>query len=204
METTNISFLPPKPPKISTRTVRLQHLKLALRADSGLQIGKLYVLREGRTIMGRAVDAEVPIDDAKASRLHAAIDWTSGFYQLSDLGSLNGTFLNGRTVQTAERLTVGDEIRIGSTCYRVEILEEAKSNISKSWVEPTKIIMIPQPGAQKIKNTIHISNEPSQSLRIEQTLKKFKEDRANFISRHGGWLGMLFVVIVVATALVST
>jgi pSer/pThr/pTyr-binding forkhead associated (FHA) protein len=203
MENLTTTQLPPRPTAARLRTVKLQHLKLALRVDSGIHIGKLHVLRDGRTLLGRAVDVEIPVDDSKASRMHAAIDWQSGFYKITDLGSTNGTFLNGKAVQMSETLTVGDEIRIGSTCFRVEILEEAKNQISKSWVEPTKIVMLPHAEENSVKAKIKVSQEPSQGFRIEQMVRKFKDDRQNFISRHGSWLGVVFVGVVVATAIAS-
>jgi pSer/pThr/pTyr-binding forkhead associated (FHA) protein len=191
----------PPIPGIKTRMVRLNHLKLALRVDSGLQIGTLHPLRDGRTLLGRAIDAEIPIDDAKASRLHAAIDWSQGCYIITDLGSTNGTFLNGQPVQMGERLTVGDEIRVGSTCFKVEILEEARNQIPKSWVEPTKIVMVPRVDDEQTRMKIRKASEPSQTFKIDYLIRKFKEDRFDFVNRHGGWLGVVFVGIVVATAI---
>lgn len=64
--------------------------------------------------IGRLPDCEVVIADKGASRRHAQIRHEDGAYTLTDLGSTNGTRLNGQTVQTRE-LADGDRITIGST-----------------------------------------------------------------------------------------
>ena len=64
--------------------------------------------------IGRLDDCDVVIHDAAASRRHAQVRVDDGSFTLTDLGSTNGTLVNGRQVQTA-RLVDGDRIRIGST-----------------------------------------------------------------------------------------
>ncbi|HEX8582532.1 MAG TPA: FHA domain-containing protein, partial [Acidimicrobiales bacterium] len=60
------------------------------------------------TVLGRAGEVDVPLDDAGVSRRHAEIHVTDGRYRVVDLGSTNGTFVDG------ERVTTG-ELRDGST-----------------------------------------------------------------------------------------
>ena len=64
--------------------------------------------------IGRLPECEVSIADPGASRRHAQIREQSGVYTLTDLGSTNGTRLNGQTVQSRE-LADGDRITIGTT-----------------------------------------------------------------------------------------
>ena len=64
--------------------------------------------------IGRLPECQVTIDDKGASRRHAQIRHAHGIYTITDLGSTNGTRLNGQTVQTRE-LADGDRITIGST-----------------------------------------------------------------------------------------
>lgn len=123
------------------KSMRPQNMKLALRADSGLSVGQYYPLGQSRSILGRSVEAAIPVDDTKASRSHAAVDFQNGFYLLVDLGSTNGTFLNGTRLEVSQFLNPGDEIRIGSTVYVVELLEKARQNSTRNWREPTSIIM---------------------------------------------------------------
>jgi len=119
------------------RVVRVQNLKLALVADSGLNVGSVYPLAENRQVIGRRLDATIPIDDAKASRDHALVDFRNGFFYLVDLGSTNGTYVNGRRVQHATRLSLGDHLRIGNSVFKVELVRKANEGASKQWHEPT-------------------------------------------------------------------
>ena len=64
--------------------------------------------------IGRLPECEVSIADPGASRRHAQIREQSGVYTLTDLGSTNGTRLNGQTIQSRE-LADGDRITIGTT-----------------------------------------------------------------------------------------
>lgn len=64
--------------------------------------------------IGRLPECQVAITDTGASRRHAQIRRTDGGYTLTDLGSTNGTRVNGQTIQT-RALADGDRITIGST-----------------------------------------------------------------------------------------
>jgi adenylate cyclase len=73
----------------------------------------------GRTVIGRERGCTVRLSgDREASKLHAAVEPDRGRWLLRDLGSSNGTFLNGRRVRDAQPLADGDEIRIGATRLR--------------------------------------------------------------------------------------
>lgn len=68
----------------------------------------------GQTLrIGRASDNQLIIDDPKVSRSHAQLEWNGAGYSLRDLGSVNGTFVNGERLTGAPRLLRdGDEISI--------------------------------------------------------------------------------------------
>ena len=74
----------------------------------------------GGAMFGRSDGADIRVDDTFASSSHARIFDRGGAMYLEDMGSTNGTYLNGRKVQSAERLDVGDTIRIGDSEYRYE------------------------------------------------------------------------------------
>lgn len=81
---------------------------------SGPLVGKLQQLNEGKTVLGRAEDVGVLINDNRISRHHIAITLSQGEATLEDLGSTNGTFVNGRRVQTYV-LKDGDKVQISSS-----------------------------------------------------------------------------------------
>lgn len=85
----------------------------------GLDAGLEIVMDVPRLVFGRR-GADVNLNDRLVSRRHAAIESGSGRYLLKDLGSTNGTFLNGQPAGM-EFLKHGDEIQLGSTLIRFSI-----------------------------------------------------------------------------------
>src|SRR6185436_10687750 len=86
-------------------------------------------LERSEVTLGRALDADVRINDSQASRLHARIrterNEATGEvrYRLMDLGSTNGTLLNGKRIETGF-LEDGDKFEIGDQLIRFEMLDE--------------------------------------------------------------------------------
>lgn len=87
--------------------------------------GKRHSLRKGRTVIGRGSDADITVDDAGASRKHAEIIWDGTRAQVSDLGSTNGTTLNGRAL-THALLEPDSIIDIGATRIVYRLLAQPK------------------------------------------------------------------------------
>jgi len=86
-------------------------------------------LDRDEVILGRALEADVRVNDARASRLHARINTERDQmtqevrYRITDLGSTNGTLLNGLAV-TEGFLQDGDKIVIGENMLRFDMLDE--------------------------------------------------------------------------------
>jgi predicted component of type VI protein secretion system len=73
-------------------------------------------LEADRTTVGKAPENDVAVvDDATASRLHAVLERFPAGWCVSDLGSSNGTWVNGERIWASRRLRHGDEIRVGQT-----------------------------------------------------------------------------------------
>ncbi len=102
---------PPRRPKKAPRHV-------AIVEGSALR-GKTFELSD-ELVIGRADRCHVVLDDTYVSQMHARIFARNGAYVLEDLGSTNGTYLNGRQLRGAERLKVADVIRIGDSEYRYQ------------------------------------------------------------------------------------
>jgi hypothetical protein len=93
--------------------------RLEVIAAMGHEPGEEFDLNGGIT-MGRAASSEVTVDDPFASAAHARIFPRGQFMYIEDMGSTNGTFLNGRQLRKPEQLRVADVIRIGDTEYRYQ------------------------------------------------------------------------------------
>src|SRR5687767_4826270 len=84
---------------------------VVIREDGG---ERTVALASDTVTIGRLADCDVVLKDKGASRKHAQLKLRGGTWTLTDLGSTNGTRLNGQTVQSRE-LADGDKITIGTT-----------------------------------------------------------------------------------------
>ena len=91
---------------------------LVVRAGGG-RAGESFELAGLRTVIGRSPDCHVFLDDVTVSRRHAEVVRQDGGYEIRDLGSLNGTFVNRRRIESAV-LAADDEVQIGK--YRMTFL----------------------------------------------------------------------------------
>jgi pSer/pThr/pTyr-binding forkhead associated (FHA) protein len=111
----------------------LRDLRSAAR-EPGTTLGRLVVVASpageptpGRsfdldaiTTLGRDVNNAIVIDDPFASFEHAVLTYRGRGWYVEDLGSTNGTFVNGRAVAAVAPLGFGDEIAIGQVRLRLE------------------------------------------------------------------------------------
>jgi hypothetical protein len=88
-----------------------QRAALLIREDGG---ERTVALTSDTVTIGRLAECDVVLPDKGASRKHAQLRFRDGSWTLTDLGSTNGTRLNGQTVQSRE-LADGDKVTIGTT-----------------------------------------------------------------------------------------
>jgi len=92
---------------------------LVVRAGGG-RAGESFSPAGPRTLIGRAPECDVFLDDVTVSRRHAELLQDGDRFTIRDLGSLNGTFVNRKRVESAE-LHDDDEVQIGK--YRMTFLQ---------------------------------------------------------------------------------
>jgi len=92
-----------------------------LHVVAGPDAGGVHLLHGGRITVGRSADADVPLDDPDVSRLHCAVTvGADGRVSVTDLGSTNGTALDGTRVgERPVRFPAGALLRIGESALRV-------------------------------------------------------------------------------------
>ena len=95
-----------------------------LRYINKLGIPKDIELTGEPLSIGRSREADIPLIDDKASRVHCGIRFSSGEFYLKDLKSRNGTFVNGQRVEDTVKLQPGDRIQVGTTIF---VLDPASS-----------------------------------------------------------------------------
>ena len=87
---------------------------------AGPDAGGVHLLRGGPARIGRSADADVPLDDPDVSRSHCTVVLApDGTATVADLGSTNGTFLDGRQVTGRVPLPPGGVLRLGETALRL-------------------------------------------------------------------------------------
>ena len=91
---------------------------LVIRAGGG-RVGEIFPLDGERMTIGRRPDSDVFLDDVTVSRDHALLVRRGGDWYLDDLGSLNGTYVNRRRIES-HRLDDGDELQVGK--YKLTFL----------------------------------------------------------------------------------
>jgi FHA domain-containing protein/zinc ribbon protein len=98
--------------------IGVQGPALVVRSGGG-RAGETFTPQGERTTIGRSPDCGIFLDDVTVSRRHAVLVARDGHWLVEDGGSLNGTFVNRRRVESAE-LEDGDELQIGK--YRLTFL----------------------------------------------------------------------------------
>jgi FHA domain-containing protein/zinc ribbon protein len=91
---------------------------LVIRAGGG-RAGETFPLDGDRVTVGRRPDSHVFLDDVTVSRDHAVVVRRANDYYLDDCGSLNGTYVNRRRIES-HRLSDGDELQVGK--YKLAFL----------------------------------------------------------------------------------
>ncbi len=92
---------------------------LVIRSGGG-RVGESFPLERDRMTIGRRPDSDVFLDDVTVSRDHALLVRRNGDFYLDDLGSLNGTYVNRRRIES-HRLADGDELQVGK--YKLTFLQ---------------------------------------------------------------------------------
>jgi hypothetical protein len=95
--------------------------RLTVLRSPTLPPGEEHVLDSAPLTFGRSGDNDVPLPgDDFASSLHARLEPRRDGVWVEDVGSTNGTFVNGERVERRRRLSAGDVVRIGETDLRFE------------------------------------------------------------------------------------
>jgi len=123
-----------------TAVLALDDLKLLQQDDSraaylivikGRAVGKMYKLQDATTVLGRASDVQVLIEDEGVSRRHARIEKRPDGFHVIDNNSTNGVFVNNERSYSAV-LADGDRVQIGSnTILKFSYQDEVEENYQK-------------------------------------------------------------------------
>ncbi|HWJ03326.1 MAG TPA: DUF3662 and FHA domain-containing protein [Verrucomicrobiae bacterium] len=92
-----------------------------LEVVEGPDAGKRFQLSNSTMFLGRQSECELYLEDIKVSRRHATLAFRDGEYFLDDLGSTNGTFVNGRRIGRT-KIIPGDRVSIGNSVMELRVI----------------------------------------------------------------------------------
>ncbi len=112
-----------------------------LVVEKGHDKGKAIPIPEGGTvIIGRDSSTALPLRDTMTSRMHCKIQAQEDGFYLTDLESMNGTYLNGEKVREMTRVEFGDLIKIGDTLFTFQSDESSATTLAGQRIGGYRII----------------------------------------------------------------
>jgi pSer/pThr/pTyr-binding forkhead associated (FHA) protein len=104
----------------------LERWRPVLVVVSGVAAGSEFVVDRVRTTVGRGPGVDLAFADAEMSQQHAAIEFADGGFRVCDLGSTNGTYVNGALVRVCE-IKNADRIQLGRFLFQFVLEERTRS-----------------------------------------------------------------------------
>jgi pSer/pThr/pTyr-binding forkhead associated (FHA) protein len=171
--------------------------RFALRFISGKYQGGEYPLAEGQEIViGRSSELDMVLVEEMVSRKHARIALTDGTISIEDLGSTNGTFVNGEKVQQGT-LREGDRVLIGTNILKVVAAPqdaEARANLKAMAVGRVTARQQQQPGTRVTEEAPRMSGN-LEEIPLPDLLQLFGTSRKAgvLVLRTGGREGRIYL-----------
>jgi hypothetical protein len=95
-----------------------------IKVLNGAHAGHVFIIGGRVATIGRALDNDLVIQSTDVSRHHARLEQVPGGYRVVDLGSTNGTLVNGQRVSGDQRLAAGDTLTLGATELAFQMSDE--------------------------------------------------------------------------------
>lgn len=113
-------------PELEDVSEFLERWRPLLVVISGIAAGSEFVVDRPRTTIGRGPSVDLAFADAEMSQQHAALEFADGGFRVCDLGSTNGTYVNGALVRVCE-VKNADRIQLGRFLFQFVLEERTRS-----------------------------------------------------------------------------
>jgi pSer/pThr/pTyr-binding forkhead associated (FHA) protein len=187
-----------------------QTFQMVMRA--GPNPGKVYMLSKNEVVVGRDMNADVVINSAEVSRRHARLYLDGGIYVVEDLGSTNGTFINGQRLTAPTPLRTGDNIMLGEAAVLVFEITQFDPNatmIAPSGEPGNAMSAVPMSSAQQQVSAPGPQTYAGQvpAGPVSQQLQDGPPNVPSYSERRGGiswlWAGIGCVVVLLCILVVG-
>ena len=153
-----------------------------LVVQEGQLAGKRWTLNRSEFVVGRGEDCEVVLPDRQVSRRHFRIVRDDDGYSVEDLGSKNGTYVNGAAVRGSVQLQDGDEIQVALSVRLLFVGAEATLPLTQ------EMLRVVQPGLRlnKSQRQVWVNGavlEPPLSLSQYRLLEILWEQKGKIVTR---------------------
>jgi pSer/pThr/pTyr-binding forkhead associated (FHA) protein len=135
--------------------------KAFLMVSTGPAAGTVFPVAHPSLLIGRSLAADVRIDEQAVSNEHARLEQTDAGFTLLDLGSTNGTYVNGQRLADAALLAGGDSVRMGSTTFTFVTRE---SGLPKGTVRLHNPELAPEVRVARAPESVAMASPPSSQL----------------------------------------
>ncbi len=181
--------------------------RFQLTMRSGPVPGKTFLLESEETTVGRDLSNDIPISDPEVSRRHARFFIQNDNAFVEDLGSTNGTFLNGERIDSPQQLRKGDVITFGESVVMAYDKQVEEPDITDAHApvaptpEPEYVSRVPEPmyapEEELYLEELAPYEQPEPEAEVPEKKKRVKE---------GGmptWMIILLVAIVVLVCVIA-
>jgi predicted component of type VI protein secretion system len=166
---------------------------------SGPIPGSSYILEKPEVILGRELNNDVPVPDPEISRRHARFITRADGVYVEDLGSTNGTFLNGVRIKTPTRLHSGDLITLAeSTVFVFEQKNETPVYSQAPYIPP--VVEEPQVFQAYVPEQPAIQFQPIQAP-IPSSAPSPAPEAVNEPSKMG-WCSIILIILLISLILI--
>ena len=160
---------------------------------SGPIPGSSFYLEKPEVTLGRDLSNDIPVPDQEISRRHARFVTRPDGVYIEDLGSTNGTFINGVRISSPQRLNSGDLITLAeTTVMSFEFPDQAKAPTYSAYPTPDPI---PQPSPAAYQ----AANQPTPKPIPQQTLAPAPTPE---IKQRAPWYSNFFILLLIAIIII--